>query len=103
MENQPIKAMEKCGFKMFKLFTSKKDKCYAQGGYVAHSSVNPPVPAKRCWFLDVGPYSCLPKGIWTIKDFSLRGELPCYKKLGIFTDLDIHEAFNLDSGEDHPE
>ena len=91
-------------FKMFKLYYKQKgDNCYSQGGYIAHAPVKPPVPTKRCWFLDVGPYSCLPKGIRTIKSFNLRGDLTCYKKLGEFGYLDIHEAFNLDSDEDHPE
>ena len=69
-------------FKMFRIFKEKGDNCYSQGGYIAHAPVKPPVPTKRCWFLDVGPYSCLPKGIRTIKSFNLRGDLTCYKKLG---------------------
>ena len=103
VDGKPVyKGAGEVWFKMFKTFVSKEDRCYTQGGYIAHAPVKPLVPAKRCWFLDVGPYSCLPKGIWTIKDFSLRSELPCYKKLGEFGYLDIHEAFDLDSDEEHP-
>ena len=86
-------------FKMFRTLKEKGGNCYTQGEYITHP---PLVPAKRCWFLDIGAYSCLPKGIKTISSFNLRGDLTCYKKLGEFGYLDIHEAFNLDSGEDHP-
>ena len=89
-------------FKMFRIFKKKGDDCYTKGGYIAHAPVKPPSPTKRCWLLDVGPYSCLPKGIRTIKSFNLRGDRTCYKKLGEFGYLDIHEAFNLDSDEEHP-
>ena len=89
-------------FKMFRIFHNKKDVCYREGGYVSFARVPPPPPNKRCWLLDVGPYSCLPQGINTIRRFNLRGSLTCYKKLGHFKYLDIKEAFNLESGENHP-
>ena len=89
-------------FKMFRLFWDREDVCYTQAPYTSTSNFPPPAPRKKCWFLDIGPYSCLPQGIRTIESFDLRGPRPCYKKLGEFRDLDIRKAFNLSAEEDHP-
>lgn len=89
-------------FKMFRLFWNREDVCYTKGPYIANAHIMPPPPRKKCWFLDMGPYSCLPRGIRTMESFDLRGDLPCYKKLGEFKDLDIRKAFNLSPEEEHP-
>ena len=88
-------------FKMFRLFHHKEDVCYTKGNYISNAYLLPPVPRRKCWFLDIGPYSCLPRGIRTIESFDLRSDLPCYKKLGEFEDLDIRKAFNLSPEENY--
>ena len=89
-------------FKMFRFFWDMEDVCYTKGPYIANAPRIPPPPRKKCWFLDIGVYNCQPKGLRTIESFDLRGDLPCYKKLGEFRNLDIRKAFNLSPTENHP-
>ena len=103
-EGNPVyKGYGEVWFKMFRQFVgNKQDVCYREGNYAHLAPRHIPLPTKRCWFLDIGPYSCLPKGIRTIESFDLRGDRPCYKKLGEFRDLDIRKAFHVDPEENHP-
>ena len=99
---QALKGAGSVWFKMFRQFRRKEDVCYREGGYAHLAPRTISLPNKRCWFVDRGPYSCLPKGIGTLNSFNLRGELTCYKKLLDFEYLDVHRAFNLKSDQQHP-
>lgn len=96
------KAYGEIWFKAFRTYTRKSDTCYSQGVYVSKARRQPPLSPKRCWQNNVGPYSCLPSGINTIKkledQLDPRNEdldLDCYQLLGKFINLDISEAFNV--------
>ena len=79
--------------KMFRQYRDKADVCYRNGGY-AHLAKGELRRNALCWLADKGPYSCLPKGIGTLKNFNtLRGALPCYKKLADFGYLSTSDAF----------
>ena len=86
--------------KMFRQYKGdKSDTCHRSGGY-AHLAKGELTRNTLCWLADKGAYSCLPKGTGTLKNFNtLRGALPCYKKLADFGYLNIRDAFNLDSNE----
>lgn len=99
---QALKGAGSVWFRMFRQFRSKQDVCHRQGGYAYLAQRTIPLPNKRCWLLDRGPYSCLPKGIGTLGSFNLSGSLTCYNKLLDFEYLDIHRAFNLESDQNHP-
>lgn len=84
-------------YKMFRTYANKRDNCYFNGNYVRASNQNLP-RKKKCWLLSTGPFSCLPDGIETSINYQLqheRDDYTCYKRLGIFSNLNLEEAFNV--------
>ena len=90
-------------FKAFRTYR-KNDRCFSTGTYINQASNVPPIPSGVCWNRAIGPYSCLPSGIRSMDSIQAdlkpdvrELDLECYVKLGEFGNLDIHEAFNLNS------
>lgn len=85
-------------YKMFRTYANKRDNCYFNGNYVRSSKLNLP-RKKKCWLLSTGPFSCLPDGIETSitndHRYSDQYGYTCYKRLGIFSNLNLEEAFNV--------
>ena len=85
-------------YKMFRIYTGDGDKCHDEGVYVADASDKPHRPNKGCWLNNCGPYSCLPNGVvcpGEVPEINIRGNLPCYRRLGTFFGLNIEGAFNV--------
>ena len=94
-------------FKPFRTYTSRKDVCYSEGTYVSKARNKPPASSRRCWNNSIGPYSCLPDGINTMSQAEKKFkpdqrelDLECYQYLGEFGNLNIRDAFNLNSVDD---
>ena len=86
-------------YKMFRMWTGdKSDVCYSKGTYVNQFPHQKPIRQNRCWLLGIGPFSCRPEGSLPpraeVTDIDLTGPLKCYKRLGIFFNLNIKDAFN---------
>jgi len=96
-------------FKPFRTYDgNRQDHCYSSGTFVSQAKHIPPQSSLRCWHIANGPYSCRPNGVGSpdlenqLDPETSDLEPECYLKLGEFGRLDIREAFNLDSDEDHP-
>ena len=91
-------------YKMFRVWTGdKNDLCYRKGTYV--SLARQSLPRKnRCWLLGVGPFSCRPNGVLAprakVTNIDITRGLSCYKRLGVFFNLNIEGAFNVGNVEE---
>ena len=92
-------------FRPFRAYDNRgnHDDCYEGGKYIGMGEpTSPPPPSRRCWFVEIGPYSCQ---AWEsggkVRTFTaLRPDNEsCYKKLGDFKNLNISEAFDTDDGD----
>lgn len=87
-------------YKMFRSYVDMHDTdvCHDEGVYASVASELPPRDKGKCWLVGTGVWSCLPNGVvreWKAPGINIRGNLPCYRRLGIFGNLNIRKAFNV--------
>lgn len=72
--------------------------CVIQKALIMNQVSDQPPRTDKCWLFGTGPFSCRPEGSLhpraEVTDIDLTGPLKCYKRLGIFFNLNIKEAFN---------
>ena len=91
-------------YKMFRIATqddvkNTKGSCYSTGTYIKNAHTPPSSRNKRCWFINLGPYSCRPEGSLNPKEAFTNinitaNSYKCFARLGRFWGLSITEAFN---------
>ena len=93
-------------YKMFRYSKTagQDDVCFTTGTYMRYFQGRAIPRRKKCWLLPTGPFSCRPNGVLepraSFKNINITGDLPCYNRLGVFRNLHIKGAFNVNDIED---
>ena len=103
-------------YKMFRYSDTagRGDECYTSGTYMRFFNQRDCAPGYRCssiprrgkcWKIAHGPYSCLPNGALSpsggraraVPKINITAGLKCFRELATFKNINIEEAFNVES------